>query len=508
MRPERAALACLLALTLVHGAAVATVRPMFQISDEAAYLASAQRGALRHLPSGDARVRLVAPPDGRILGPWSQAKPAYEALAGRLLLELTGRWPPAEAAVVLRLIFSLTNVLAVYWAYRAARLLAPRNPLVAWGTPTIVGLHPVFVGYGAAVAPDAPANALSAFACWQLVRFAGGRSAGLATLLPVAAAAGAAAFKDTALALVASAGVAMPVRLWRLRHRPAAGAARWLRREAWVLLVPACALAAAILPFWSLLRSPYLTAQAAAPFWPPRPATLADVGRELLDNLPVLFHSFWANLGNFGGGAVHLPDVLFWGLSALCAAAAAGIVASAWGPRRPSPEDPGAESAARWPHAVVFGAGLLVLLLQAPVRQIAYGSSDLFQGRWLFPMMVPLAMAMTAGLSRWLEAPGRALPLLAFLMATVAAVALVGVLVPHYYTDFPRTYDAHVLFLAGPYGHPLHEAGVQAFLERPSWLRSRAVMTAIAGAFLALCATWTVCTFALARPVGEDDHAS
>lgn len=508
MRRERAALACLLALTLAHGAALATVRPMFQISDEAAYLASAQRGALRRLPPGDARARLVAPPDGEILWPWSRAKPAYDALAGRLLLALTGSRPPAEAAVLLRLIFSLSNVLAVYCAYRAASLLAPRNPLVAWGTPTIVGLHPVFVGYGAAIAPDAMANALSALACWQLVRFAGGRSAGLATLLPAAGAAGAAAFKDTALGLVASAAAAMPVRLWRLRRRPAGGAAAWLRRELWVLLLPACALAGAVLPLWSLVRSPYLTDQAAASLWPPRAATLAALGRELLDNLPVLFHSFWANLGNFGGGAVHLPDVLFWGLSALCAAAAVGIVASAWEPRRPPADGPGGQDGARWPYAAVFGSGLLVLLLQAPVRQIAYGSSDLFQGRWLFPMMVPLALAITAGLSQWLKAPGRALPLLAFFMTTVAAAALVGVLVPHYYAEFPRTYDPEALFLAGPYGHPLHEAGVQAFLERPAWLRSLALMTAIIAAFLTLCAAWTAWTFALARATGGGRPAS
>jgi hypothetical protein len=278
-----------------------------------------------------------------------------------------------------------------------------------------------------------------------------------------------------------------------------------------VLLLPALALAGIVFPLWSLVRSPYLTAQATLPFWPPRPATLAALGQELVDNLPVLFHSFWANLGNFGGGAVHLPDVLFWGVSALCAAAAIGIFASAWGPsraHRASPDEPGGQDPARWPYAVVFGAGLLVLLLQAPVRQIAYGSSDLFQGRWLFPMMVPLAMAMTVGLSRWLEAPGRALPLLAFFMATVAAVALVGVLVPHYYMEFPRTYDARALFLAGPYGHPLHEAGVQAFLERPSWLRSLPVMMAVTGAFLALCAAWTACTLALARAAGEADPRS
>jgi len=505
VRRERAALACLLALTLAHGVAVATVRPMFQISDEAAYLASAQRAALRLLPAGDARARRVAPPDGQILWQWSQGKPAFEALAGRLLLWLTGRWPPADAAVLLRLVFSLSNVLAVYWAYRAASLLASRNPLVAWGTPTLVALQPVFVGYGAAVAPDGPANALSAFACWQLVRFALGQSTGPATLLPFVGAAAALAFKDTALGLAASAAAAIPVRLWRLRGQRSSSAFGWLRRETWIGLLPAVAIAAAVFPVWSFLRSPYFTDRAAAPLWPPRPALLVALGRELTDQLPVLFHSFWANLGNFGGGTVHLPGVLFWGLSAMCALAGVGLLALALAPGGAWPRG---QDGARWPVAVPFGAGLLVVLLQAPIRQIAYGSSDLFQGRWLFPMMVPLALALTAGLSRWLREPGRALPLLAFFMATVAATGLLGVLVPYYYVDFPRAYDAGHLFLSGPYGLPLHEAGVEAFLERPPWLRSLPAMTATLGALLLLCVAWAACTIGLARRALADESGA
>jgi hypothetical protein len=491
VRSERWLVASLLALTLAHAAAMATLRPMFQASDEVAYVASAQRGALRHAAS-DAERLAVAPPAGEPAFD-AYGKPAFEWTSGWLLFRLAQLMTPAAAAVALRLVFALAALVGVYCAWRTARHLLPDNPLVVWGVPTLVALHPVFITYTAAVTPDAVTNALAAVAVLLLVRVVDG-TAGLAgTLGLVAAVAAAIAFKDTALALGVTLALAVPARIWVTwpRRRRGRHTARLARMAGLTLVILALVVAA-----WPLLRSFHWTYRSDLLERTFDPAFIGAAVRELWIQLPIYFVTFWGHIGNFGGGDLLIPRELIALAAAATLAAGVGLVAAAL--RRPQWVPPG-DTRRLTALAALFGAGVLLTALQAPMREVVLGLQNLFQGRWLFPFLVPLMIALCAGLSVLVPDPRRALPLLVWTAGTVSSVALVWSLVPHYYEQFPATYRESALFLRGTYGVSIEHERLQPFVDRPDWLRSWWWAGTVLVAYFGLLAAWFLATWRLAR---------
>jgi hypothetical protein len=459
---------------------------MFQVSDEVAYFAAVQHAGLAALPPGSQERTRIAPPDGEPAHPpW--AKPAFGALAGPIHLGLARAFTPAAAAHLLRLIFSLSLLAAAYFTWRLARHLTPDNLLVVWGAPTLVALHPVFVSYGAAISPDSLSNAIGAASLAFLVEAAspGGRTRRL--LLGSALALLAFLVKDTAFALIVVAVLAAGIRLGRGR----ATRRRLLMGTAVMLGVVAAG--AAI-----LVRSPYF--QAVGDTAGAR--TAADVALRLATETyyqaPGLFHSFWANIGNFGGNEVLLPPGVVRGAALACLLAAIGLAVVL---RRGAAWLTPAELSRVRQAAMLVAAGFLVALLQAPLREAFLGGHHVFQGRWLFPFMSPLMIALCLGLSWWLPRPERALPLLALLAASLAGVGLLWVVLPHYYTQFPNEYRLEGLFLRGTFGAPLDTTRLLPYLARPGPLGSVAFMAGLLLAFVASLGAWcALCCRAVTRP--------
>lgn len=476
-------LAILLAVAGLHAVATAVLRPPFQVSDEMAYFATIQARAIEPLPAGSPERLVAAPPDGTPVQEVLNTKPAFQAAGSRLYRALLGVTTAPSAMLWLRLLCSLSAVASVLFTYLIARHLFPSSSLVVWGAPLVVATHPVFMTFSAGITPDAPTNALSALTLWFALRFASRTSSPLEPLAMLVSAAGAIAMKDTAFFLVAVVALAWTARglaWWQ------AGPTRG-RLDGWLLAGPiavGAGIAAAPLAGW--LRSPY---------WPrvalptqSLPGVASSVVAELVGQMPGAFDTFWS-LGEFGGNRPLLPHGVVVVAALTGALAAFGLVRYAVA--RPSWEPLASRRRHRGLLAVSL-LGLVVLVLQPPLRNLVLGTDDVFQGRWLFPGLPLLAVLACAGLSSFLRQPARGLPVLSVLASMLPVIAFAGTIIPGYYDSFPSGYAVSRLHLLGSYGAALEPGPVNALIVRPDWASSWWVVWVPLCGLAVLLAAWNV----------------
>jgi hypothetical protein len=209
-----------------------------------------------------------------------------------------------------------------------------------------------------------------------------------------------------------------------------------------------------------------------------RSVDLLEVLRVTVAALLPYFLSMTIEAGNFGGASLPLPPILLVGWGLLLVAAAAGLARLAW--RRPAwLEQPAAFG---W-LSVVFGLAMLATLLQAPLRNVVIDRATAVQGRWLFPLAVPAALWIAAGLRAWLPVR-RLVPLVAVLAVGGAWTATFWTILPRYYAEFPSTVSRAHLFLRSAYGGAVDAAGVDAFLARAGWLGDPRLAWSVLGALV------------------------
>ncbi|MPY90070.1 MAG: DUF2142 domain-containing protein [Luteitalea sp.] len=478
-------------LALLHGVTMALIRPMFQVSDELVYFSGVQSQAARLVarqPGDPARARLLHAdalvydtPTGKALFRYSGAV-AFIAISHIV--------PLPASATVLRLFFALSLPAAVLATWLLARQLTPRNRTVLLCAPLFVALHPVFVKYASGVTPDAWANAAAMVAVWLAIRIADGTAHGMEPAYAVLTAAVAIALKDTAFFLAALLPLALVLRLIVRVKTKASDPLTTIRSDPWLVALPACfaagVVALLIVPHAaSAIASPYQVIQGDTLSVSRVPAASFAVVTTAWRQVPSLFHSFWGNLGNFGATVVLMPQGIMRVILVLTLVAGAMLFVAGWS--HASSAEEAAKSRARLALLLV---GCAVLLLQPAVRQVVRDTDDLFQGRWLFPMMSVFAVGLTAGWSTLSREPGRLSLLIGWLLATYAVTAMLVVVVPYYYEQFPDSYRMSGIFVQGTSGTGADPARVLPFIARPALLRNSAFMLGLLGlwlAWLAVC---------------------
>jgi hypothetical protein len=121
---------------------------------------------------------------------------------------------------------------------------------------------------------------------------------------------------------------------------------------------------------------------------------IAEFGRETYISraLTITFNSFW---GQFGWMALPLQDWMYRVFQAVMVAAAGGLVVDAVALRRDGGRARAAYVRRAW---LVMGAVMLLAL----AAYIFYNAEFLqFQGRYLFPALIPLALLLALGLDAW-----------------------------------------------------------------------------------------------------------
>ncbi len=365
-------------------------------------------------------------------------------------------WPwrgYALAARVLRAFSALLGLGTLLCIYGAARLMWRPHPEYALLGTAVVAFLPQFNFLHASITNDALITFLCSAALYQILRSAecGQRLTDHALLgLTI----GLAALSKNAGILLALYGVGITV-AWSLfsggwwfipgkKNAPAQSASQspksliahgqWLIAHLGLLLTPILLLAGWLWwRNWTLYGDITATSEFVRFAGGDRGYTLAQV----LAESGGLWQSLFAIFGWFN---VRPPDWLFWlWYGVVATAVAGGIKAMVNGQWSMVSDQRGRRTLAidRWLLAMInlgwfalVYAGLVAFMLR----------TEAAQGRLLFPAIVPMALALTYGLSRWLPTAAHSLApslrspvtLIPWLAAFTSLYALFGVIAPTY----------------------------------------------------------------------------
>lgn len=439
-RVEGAALAVILAAYLALAGLYAVRTPDWQAPDEPAHYNYVRQIA------DEGRLPVIAP------GDWQQdyqehlkASGFDPALLDRLdTVQYEDHQPPLyyllQAPVyalsggdllALRLVSALLGAGAVIGAWAVVRTALPGRPILALASAGFVAFLPQRLSIAASVNNDALADLVVALTLWTAVGYL--RAAPRAHPLALGVLAGIALITKTTVYFLAGIVVLAALLRWR--------------RERWPRRVAAAHLAAAILPalliggvWWARNLDTYggtdftgLARHDAVTVGQVRTDeyiedTLGDSEQQYVENLVrTTFHSFW---GQFGWMAVPLPAAVYRALWLITGGLLVGAAIYAWRERLPRALDgPGRDA------LIVFAA---VILLVSAAFLLYNREFVQFQGRYLYPALIPLALIVAAGLCGWAglvfgrRALADWLPLAAVgALALFALIALERYLVPN-----------------------------------------------------------------------------
>jgi len=351
-----------------------------------------------------------------------RASPAYYWLAARF--QPDGLLAGLYAARLLSVFFGACVVLATGLA---ARALFPSDPLVRYGAPLFVALHPMVAFVHAGVNSDGLSNAVMAVVLSLAVATAARGASPARVAVLVAALIAAVAIKRIGLALVPAVGLAVVLGVFRRSGRPArlvpaglvavtvllaASAAGWV---AWGMIPQAVR--------WTWLRYAFNE--------PDQLARILGVARTT-EAWPALAAYAWrisaGFWGDFGWSAIAWPTPVALTLTAVSASAMLGLL------RRPPGS--GSGSAGLLPLVVaVTGVLSAAVLFFGAYLAMPYAQPP--QGRYLVAVAPAIAILVCAGWSAWLphgqERRARALLALLVVMTALDIAALFGLVVPYYY---------------------------------------------------------------------------
>lgn len=452
-------LALLIALALFKGVIYAAVVPPWQAPDEPKYV---EYIWLLHQEG-----RLISPDDvstpiqEKLIR--SMAEQNYWALSGRpqpssLPTSFEGVWGSSSSVLasppvpflfslpafhlvsnedittqlyVLRLTSVLLGVLVIVMAYLVAREVFPDDPALARTVPVFILFMPMF-SFIAGSYTNEPMSDLAA-SLWLYVMvivlkrgLSSWRGLGLLTALAMAYLS-----KRSGLFLIPLTAMYSPFLVFR-RKGPGRAAA--------ISILGTGGIAALVFIVASLPEEGLRYALLDRYFWGPLGfgGFLSSFDHDyfsyayldlLVKYFQVLFESFW---GVFGWMSIRLEGMWYWAMGILVLAAALGLVPLLL------PKSKGQSPLAAFQRSVLFLCAAAIVFAVAPV--IAQYSAEfspraLPQGRYLFPVVIPISLLMVVGLRRVIPpALAGAFPSgLIALMFLFDTISLALYIVPSYY---------------------------------------------------------------------------
>ena len=460
---SRHLLLAVLLLALAHALVEARLRPLYQVSDEMAYLGSAQDVALAAAPD---RARCIAPPDGSRLEAGSGGKAGFRLVAGWQLARLCDAEDRHLPLFSLRALQALSFPVVALCAALLARQLSGRDDAAVLAA-FVVAAHPVAAKYAGGVTPDAWANAFAAGAFVSATQLASGRWRWHTPWVLGACTFGGVLWKDTTTMLAPLAAIAVMLAVIRgIRQRTATTRARRLV-VATSLAAVVAASAIMMSTFTDALRSSYIDVIPEANLaLMSSPLTFVSlVADDMRMNLLGLMTSsvvslyrplVYAGLTLDVTSAPATPPVALLVTGAVFVVGGIGVVAwsisgSARGP------------ACRVGVLAMWALAAIACLAQPSVRQVLLGGFDSHQGRWLFPVLAPAAALAGTGLAHL----GRRRHLMpGIVLAGVVSIWLVVLdIVSHYYLTLPHRLNASVLFVRPTGDHDIGDLQVRRLVE-------------------------------------------
>lgn len=437
-------LLAVLAVALLHPVFQARVRPLYQVSDEMAYLRTAQLEALSD--AGPATRACIAPPDGVPLEVGEGGKRGYAVVTGaqlRMLCAGAGQRLPVFA---LRSLQALSLPLVALVAWYLARLLSGSHAAGVLAA-LFVAIHPVAAKYAGGITPDAWANACSAGVLVGLTRTAIGRQRWWDLWLMAACAFAGMFWKDTAHMLVPLAALGFLLSLIdaTARRQRAAGT-HWWRMPA-SLAVAVLVAAAVVTRSKDDLLTRYVDeipeGRAAIVHEPLR--LVIEVLQDVLVHMGGILASSVQSLYRplvYGPGASAAQPVTPHGATAIIVLLfVLGVIGGLlhWVRPRDGMRPLPTRALGVWAIAIALA------FVQPSIRQVLLDINGLHQGRWLFPALAPVAAFVGIGLAHLGGRRPGTLPLAA--LGCLASLWIVVIdIVRHYYEAFPHQLRRAPLF--------------------------------------------------------------
>ncbi len=413
-RTAQLLLALIVGLYLFVGTLYAVLTPPWQTPDEPAhynYVAQiVERGGCCpviapgdwDLPALEALWAVQTPPDVD-LSPieYEDHQPPLYYIVAAFAYVLTG-----GSLIALRLVSVALGAGVVVAAYVVAERLFPEQRPLALGAAAIVGFIPQHVAMLASVNNDALAELVIGWLLAAAIAYLGLPARGepnrppvalLGLLLGVAFIAKLTAYGPALVAV----GGAIALRAWIERHPLAWAAGQALRAG-----VIGAALGA---PWW--IRNaivygwPDLLAQRAhqavvvGQLHTGEYVAVVGIGPYLAQLLTATFHSFW---GQFGWMTVPMSGRVYLVIGLYLLGVAAGWLIGLYALRRTRAIRP-----VRWAGVWLLAGVVIVTMIQYGYYNTTFVQ---FQGRYLFPALIPLALLMAFGAWGWAWLLGRGLP--------------------------------------------------------------------------------------------------
>jgi hypothetical protein len=303
--------------------------------------------------------------------------PLYYSLAAVVLAPFESL-DVASQLYIIRLFSVMLTALTVWVSYQAMRSLFPDSPTLAIAAPLFIALLPMHAVIGSSVNNDVLAELMGTVVIWLLIEtFRRGFTWRQGTLLFVALAA-ALLTKRTTFFLVPLVILTLLILL------PPAG-----RR--WVIVIGVF-----VVPIWLVLLRQSSTSYIGSLLRQPGDIAQLLTVPSLADMIlwgALLFTTFWAN---FGWAMIQL-DIAWYGL--LLAATLlswAGWIKLSWHWRQ------SLRALAPWQRWALAICALAVVFISLQTVGLILFSGIHQQARYLFPVIVPLALFLVLGWGSWL----------------------------------------------------------------------------------------------------------
>ncbi|HTV00508.1 MAG TPA: hypothetical protein VMF13_08235, partial [Luteitalea sp.] len=449
----------LLLLALLHAWLHASIRPLFQVSDEISYLVALQARATAITEPGTPAYGCIAPPTGEPLPVDPGGKVLFRVAGGHVLASLCRAGVNSTSAFwALRMLNALTLPVMVATTFALGRLLNPESRPVALGAAALVALQPVAATMGGGITPDGLANAASGIALWLASRrVQGGASHWEAIPLAVATIA-TVVTKDTGAFLLPVAALAAAWPAWVATDG----------RPYWRVALATAAVVFTGMTIWTVLHfaPPTVLGPAARQYLPAVgsvPTILGLAFGHVASQAWAILWGTWMPLGNFGASTLQLPRSSITLPLAVVGAAVVGLAmllcssTTRSGLRR-----------VVW----LWWAAITLCVLQPGIREALTNVPDVYQGRWSFPVLPLVAVLAMHGLWRLGVLRARTLPLMLTALLLVASVGLLLV-ASHYYRSFPDAVEPSHLFLRSSSLLALDQQRLDIWTSRPDFLRLR-----------------------------------
>lgn len=441
-RLERSLLGAVLLVYLALAVLYALRTPDWQAPDEPAHA-----NYVRQIAEGGALPVLEA-------GDWQQAyqdeltaRGFDPALLGRLeTVQYEDHQPPLyyllQAPVyaatggdltALRLVSVLIGAGVVLAAWAALRALLPERPALALTGAAFVAFLPQHLAILASVSNDPLAELIVGLTLLVAVRYLRGEARGASPAL-LGLLAGLALITKTTIYFLAGVALLAVLLRWRRERWPWRTASRHVA----ALLIPALILGGV---WWARNLDTYggtdftgLDRHDAVTVGQPRTADYLDemyggsLARYLDAYATTTFRSFW---GQFGWMALVMPGWTYTILAVFSLGVLAGAVIFVRRERWP-----GSLSGPQRDGLLLLGATLIFVVAAYLLYNLTFVQ---FQGRYLYPALIPLALLVAIGLAGWADllplpagAARRLAPVIAlFALALFALYALEWIIVPN-----------------------------------------------------------------------------